>query len=225
MSGEVVQNLDATIGYGRFILSGALATVELTIFSCALALLMAFLAGLALLSRSYSIRAVARIYVEFFRGTSIFVQLFAAYFVLPLVGISLTPVQAGVLAIGLNGGAYGSEVVRAGIQAVGRDQTEASIALNLTRWQAMWWVILPQAVVVMLPSFGNLAIEIMKATAVASLVTVSELTFQAQMVRSQTGETAIPFLLILVTYLVIASVLTALVRLLERRFSRGTAGA
>ncbi|RWK66801.1 ectoine/hydroxyectoine ABC transporter permease subunit EhuC [Mesorhizobium sp.] len=218
-----MQNLDATLGYGQFILSGALATVELTIFSCALALLMAFLAGLALLSRYFRVRGLARIYVEFFRGTSIFVQLFAAYFVLPLAGISLSPVQAGVLAIGLNGGAYGAEVVRAGIQAIGRDQTEATIALNLTRWQAMRWVILPQAVVVMLPSFGNLAIEIMKSTAVASLVTVSELTFQAQMVRSQTGGTAMPFLLILVTYLVIASVLMTLVRWLERRFSRGIA--
>ncbi|ESY10767.1 ectoine/hydroxyectoine ABC transporter permease subunit EhuC [Mesorhizobium sp. LNJC394B00] len=218
-----MQNLDATLGYGQFILSGALATVELTIFSCALAFLMAFLAGLALLSRYFGVRVVARIYVEFFRGTSIFVQLFTAYFVLPLAGISLSPVQAGVLAIGLNGGAYGAEVVRAGVQAIARDQTEATIALNLTRWQAMRWVILPQAVVVMLPSFGNLAIEIMKSTAVASLVTVSELTFQAQMVRSQTGGTAMPFLLILVTYLVIASVLMALVRWLERRFSRGIA--
>ncbi|RWA88124.1 MAG: ectoine/hydroxyectoine ABC transporter permease subunit EhuC [Mesorhizobium sp.] len=218
-----MQNLDATLGYGQFILSGALATVELTIFSCVLALLMAFLAGLALLSRYFGVRVVARTYVEFFRGTSIFVQLFAAYFVLPLAGISLSPVQAGVLAIGLNGGAYGAEIVRAGVQAIARDQTEATIALNLTRWQAMQWVILPQAVVVMLPSFGNLAIEIMKSTAVASLVTVSELTFQAQMVRSQTGGTAMPYVLILVTYLVIASVLMALVRWLERRFSRGIA--
>ncbi|MCW1410677.1 ectoine/hydroxyectoine ABC transporter permease subunit EhuC [Rhizobium sp. 1AS11] len=218
-----MQNLGLTLGYGQFILSGALATIQLTVFSCVLALAVAFLAGLALLSRKLWARAVARIYVEFFRGTSIFVQLFAAYFVLPLAGLSLTPVQAGVLAIGLNGGAYGAEVVRAGIQSVGRDQTEATLALNLTRWQALWWVILPQAVVVMLPSFGNLSIEIMKATAVASLVTVSELTFQAQMVRSQTGETAMPFILIFVTYLIIASVLMALVRWLERRFGRGIA--
>ncbi|MBY3360055.1 ectoine/hydroxyectoine ABC transporter permease subunit EhuC [Rhizobium laguerreae] len=218
-----MQDLNATLGYGQFILSGALATIELTVLSCVLALLMAFLAGLSLLSRYFGIRAIARTYVEFFRGTSIFVQLFAAYFVLPLAGISLSPLQAGVLAIGMNGGAYGAEVVRAGIRSVGRDQTEATIALNLTRSQAMWWVILPQAVVVMLPSFGNLAIEIMKATAVASLVTVSELTFQAQMVRSQTGGTAMPFLLIFVTYLLIASVLMTLVRWLERRFSRGAA--
>jgi polar amino acid transport system permease protein len=218
-----MQNLETTLGYGQFILSGALATIQLTVFSCILAFLIAFLAGLSLLSRRLWVRAVARIYVEFFRGTSIFVQLFAAYFVLPLAGISLTPVQAGVLAIGLNGGAYGAEVVRAGILAVGPDQTEATIALNLTRWQAMRWVILPQAIVVMLPSFGNLAIEIMKSTAVASLVTVSELTFQAQMVRSQTGETAMPFILIFVTYLLIASVLMALVRWLEKRFGRGIA--
>ncbi|TCU31477.1 ectoine/hydroxyectoine ABC transporter permease subunit EhuC [Rhizobium azibense] len=216
-----MQNFESAIGYGWFILTGALATVELTVFSCLLALLVAMLTGIALTTDSFVLRGAARTYVEIFRGTSVFVQLFAAFFVLPFVGISLTPIQSGVLALGLNGGAYGAEVVRAAINAIGRDQREAAIALNLTRRQALWWVILPQAVVLMLPSFGNLAIEIMKGTAVASLITVSELTFQAQTVRAQTGDTAMPFLLIMVTYLVIASVLTSFVRWLEKRFSNG----
>ncbi|QRM32179.1 ectoine/hydroxyectoine ABC transporter permease subunit EhuC [Microvirga sp. VF16] len=216
-----MQNVESSLDFGWFILTGALATVQLTVFSCILALMVALLTGIALTNQSLFVRAAARTYVEFFRGTSVFVQLFAAYFVLPFVGISLTPIQAGVLALGLNGGAYGAEVVRAAINAVGRDQREATIALNLTRWQALWWVVLPQAVVLMLPSFGNLAIEIMKGTAVASLITVSELTFQAQTVRSQTGDTAVPFLLIMATYLVIASVLMSFVRWLERRFGRG----
>ncbi|MCA1444671.1 ectoine/hydroxyectoine ABC transporter permease subunit EhuC [Ensifer sp. IC4062] len=216
-----MENLEALIGYGWYILTGAWATVQLTVFSCIVALVVAMIAGIVLTSNSHLVRLVARFYVEFFRGTSVFVQLFAAYFVLPLVGIALSPIQAGVLALGLNGGAYGAEVVRAAINAVGRDQREATIALNLTRWQALWWVILPQAVVLMLPSFGNLAIEIMKGTAVASLITVSELTFQAETVRSQTGDTAIPFLLIMVTYLAMASLMMAFVRWLEKLFGRG----
>ncbi|MGX5851315.1 ectoine/hydroxyectoine ABC transporter permease subunit EhuC [Mesorhizobium sp. PL10] len=216
-----MQNLGSSIDYGWFILTGAIATVQLTVFGCLLALIVAILAGIALTTQSLILRAVARTYVEIFRGTSVFVQIFAAYFVLPFIGISLSPIQSGALALGLNGGAYGAEVVRAAINAVGPDQREATIALNLTRWQALWWVILPQAIVLMLPSFGNLAIEIMKGTAVASLITVSELTFQAQMVRGQTGDTAMPFLLIMVTYLLIASVLTSFVRWLERRFGRG----
>ncbi|MFA1676034.1 ectoine/hydroxyectoine ABC transporter permease subunit EhuC [Rhizobium mongolense] len=214
-------NFESAVGFGWFILSGTWATLQLTVFSCLLALVLAMLAGIGLTTQSVFVRIAVRTYVEIFRGTSVFVQLFAAFFVLPFVGISLTPIQSGVLALGLNGGAYGAEVVRAAINAVGRDQREATIALNLTRWQALWWVVLPQAVVLMLPSFGNLAIEIMKGTAVASLITVSELTFQAQTVRAQTGDTAMPFLLIMVTYLLIASVLTSFVRWLERRFGRG----
>ncbi|UVK48236.1 ectoine/hydroxyectoine ABC transporter permease subunit EhuC (plasmid) [Mesorhizobium sp. AR07] len=220
-----MNNFESAIGYSWFILTGAVATVELTFLSCLLALILAMLSGIALTADQISVRAITRIYVEIFRGTSVFVQLFAAYFVLPFVGVSLSPLQSGVLALGLNGGAYGAEVVRAALNAVGRDQREATIALNLTRWQSLWWVILPQAVVFMLPSFGNLAIELMKGTAVASLITVSELTFQAQVVRGQTGDTAMPFLLILVIYLLIASALISFVRWLERRFGRGIVSA
>ncbi|MER8691124.1 ectoine/hydroxyectoine ABC transporter permease subunit EhuC [Mesorhizobium sp. M1136] len=220
-----MHSFESAIGYSWFILTGALATVELTLLSCLLALILAMLAGIALTADNIFVRAVTRTYVEIFRGTSVFVQLFAAYFVLPFVGVSLSPLQSGVLALGLNGGAYGAEVVRAALNAVGRDQREATVALNLTGWQALWWVILPQAVVFMLPSFGNLAIELMKGTAVASLITVSELTFQAQVVRGQTGDTAMPFLLIMVTYLLIASVLVSFVRWLERRFGRGITSA
>jgi polar amino acid transport system permease protein len=216
-----VFNFGKSVDFAAVILHGVIATVELTVFSCLLALVAAFIAGLALLSKHATIRCIARSYVEVLRGTSVFVQLFAAYFILPLMGLTLTPVEAAVLALGLNGGAYGAEVVRSGIQAVGRDQTEATIAVNLTRFQAMRWIIIPQALVLMLPSFGNLAIEIMKGTAVASLITVSELTFQAQTVRSQTGDTAFPFLSILIIYLVIASALMIVVRWIERRYRRG----
>ncbi|WP_201840717.1 ectoine/hydroxyectoine ABC transporter permease subunit EhuC [Microvirga zambiensis] len=216
-----MESFDSLVSYAWFILGGAAATLELTVLSCTLGLIVSLIAGLSLLSKKLLVRWAARTYIELFRGTSLFVQLFAAYFVLPLAGIPLSPIQAGVLAIGLNGGAYGAEVVRAAIQAVGNDQREATIALNLTRWQAMRWIIFPQAVPLMLPTFGNLAIETMKATAIASLISVSELTFQAQMVRTQTGGTALPFITILITYLAIASMMMALVRWLERRLSRG----
>ncbi|TJW43469.1 MAG: ectoine/hydroxyectoine ABC transporter permease subunit EhuC, partial [Mesorhizobium sp.] len=89
-------------GYFGLILQGALVTIELTLMGSVLALFMAFIAGLGRLSRFFVIRALATAYIEFFRGTSIFVQLFWAYFVLPFIGISLTPLQAGVLALGLN---------------------------------------------------------------------------------------------------------------------------
>jgi len=144
--------------------------------------------------------------------------------VLPLAGISLTPLQAGVLALGLNVGAYAAEVVRGAIQSVGREQYEACIALNLGRWQGMRHVILPQALLVMLPTFGNNAIELLKATSVVSLISLADLTFQAQVVRSQTGNTLMPFTTILIIYFVLALVISWGVRSLERRMARGIDG-
>jgi polar amino acid transport system permease protein len=211
-------------GYLGLILQGALITIELTLMGSVLALIMAFLAGLGRLSRFFVFRALATAYIEFFRGTSIFVQLFWAYFVLPFIGISLTPLQAGVLALGLNVGAYAAEVVRGAIQSIGREQYEACTALNLGRLQAMRYVILPQALLVMLPTFGNNAIELLKATAVVSLISLTDLTFQAQVVRSQTGNTLVPFTTILIIYFVLALIISWGVRSLERRMARGLDG-
>lgn len=211
-------------GYLDLILQGALVTIKLTLMGSVLALVMAFLAGLGRLSRFFAVRALATIYIEFFRGTSIFVQLFWAYFVLPMLGFELTPVQAGVLALGLNVGAYAAEVVRGAVQSIGREQYEACTALNLSRWQGMRHVILPQAFLVMLPTFGNNAIELLKATSVVSLISLADLTFQAQVVRAQTGNTLVPFATILVIYFVLALLISWGTRSLERRLSRGLDG-
>ncbi|MBP2292863.1 ectoine/hydroxyectoine ABC transporter permease subunit EhuC [Azospirillum rugosum] len=211
-------------GYIGLMLDGARVTVELTVLGCALALPVAFAAGLGRLSRFWAVRALALAYIEFFRGTSIFVQLFWAYFVLPLIGFELTPLQAGVLALGLNVGAYGAEVVRSAVQSIGREQHEACVALNLTRWQGLRHVLLPQAFVVMIPTFGNNAIELLKATSVVSLISLTDLTFQAQVVRSQTGSTAIPFLTVLVIYFALASAISFGMKTLERRMTRGLDG-
>ena len=211
-------------GYLSLILQGALVTVQLTVMGSALALVMAFLAGLGRLSRHFAVRALATTYIEFFRGTSIFVQLFFAYFVLPFAGIQLTPLQAGVLALGLNVGAYGAEVVRGAILSVGKEQYEACVALNLSRWQCMRRIILPQALLVMLPTFGNNAIELLKATSVVSLISLADITFQANIVRSQTGNTLVPFATILILYFVFAMIIAFSIRALERRMARGLDG-
>ena len=211
-------------GYIGLILQGALVTVELTVYGSLLALVMAFVAGLGRISRFAALRWLATAYIEFFRGTSIFVQLFFAYFVLPFAGLTLSPLQAGVLALGLNVGAYAAEVVRGAILSVGREQYEACIALNLSRWQCMRRVILPQALLVMLPTFGNNAIELLKATSVVSLISLTDMTFQANVVRAQTGNTLVPFATILVLYFVLAMIIAFSVRALERRMARGLDG-
>jgi polar amino acid transport system permease protein len=211
-------------GYIGLILQGAVVTIELTLMGSVLALIFAFLAGLGRLSHFRIVRVLATVYIEFFRGTSIFVQLFWVYFVLPFAGLSLTPLEAGVLALGLNVGAYAAEVVRGGIQAIGKEQYEACTALNLNRWQRMRYVILPQAFLIMLPTFGNNAIELLKATSVVSLISLTDMTFQASVVRAQTGHTAVPFITILVLYFIMAQAIAFGMRFAERRLARGLDG-
>jgi polar amino acid transport system permease protein len=144
--------------------------------------------------------------------------------VLPLFGFPLTPLLAAILALGLNVGAYGAEVVRGAVRSIGREQHEACIACNLTRYQAMRHVIMPQAFVLMLPTFGNNAIELLKGTAVVSLISLGDMTFQAQIVRAQTGSTTVPFLTILILYFLMALAISATTRKLESRQAEGLEG-
>jgi len=199
------------------LIRGAGITIQLTLVSAALALGMALVAGLARLSPLWPLRFVAGLYVEVFRGTSVLVQLFWFYFALPLFGIRLDAFTAGVLALGLNVGAYGAEVVRGAIRSVPVGQTEAAIALNFTPWQRMRRIILPQAFVLMLPPFGNQLIELLKATALVSLITIPEMTFQGLTLRQTTGRTNEIFLWLLVLYFAVAYPLTLGVRWIERR--------
>ena len=166
-------------------------------------------------------RAIATIYLEFFRGTSAIVQMFFMYFVLPLLGVFLPALMAGIVACGFNLGAYGSEVVRASVQSVGREQREAAKALNYTNFQLYRYVLIPQAIPVMIPSFGNLVIELLKLTAVASLITISDLTFMSQIIRVQTALTLEPLILIMVIYFILSSILVSGTKWLERYFSAG----
>jgi polar amino acid transport system permease protein len=199
------------------LLRGAWVTVQLTVYGSALALVLALAFGLMGTARSRWLRAPARVYVEFLRGTATLVLMYWLFYALPLAGLRLTPMFAAVLALGLNIGAYGAEVVRGAVNAVPRAQYEAAVALNLRPAQRMRRVLLPQAVPLMLPPFGNLLIELMKGTALVSLISIGDLMLRAQQIREATGQTAAVFLVILVMYFVIAQVLQLLVRYLERR--------
>ena len=160
-------------------------------------------------------------YVDVFRGTSALVQLFWVYFALPLLGVRLDAMTAGILVLGLNVGSYGSEVVRGAIQAVPREQYDAAAALNLSERQTMWRVILPQAALAMIPPFGNLFIELLKGTALVSLITLSELTFQGQTLLAATLRSGEIFGLILVLYFLLALMISSGMKRLERRLAVG----
>lgn len=200
-------------------LRGLSTTIQMTVFGAALALVVAIFTGVLRASPFFIIRAISGAYVEVFRGTSVLVQMFWMVFVLPQLGVNLSPLQAGILALGLNVGAYGAEVVRGAIQSIPRGQIEAAIALNMTPMLMMRRVILPQAMVRILPPFGNLLIELLKATSLASLILLADVTFQAQTLRQSVGVARITEIygLLLVIYFVIAYPLTLGVRWLESR--------
>ncbi|WP_159941532.1 MULTISPECIES: ectoine/hydroxyectoine ABC transporter permease subunit EhuC [unclassified Nocardiopsis] len=202
-------------------LDGAWVTVQLTLGGSALAFVLAMFFGTMGTIRHWLPRAVATVYVEVFRGIAALVLMFWMAFALPqLSGFQLDDRFAAILALGLNVGAYGAEVVRSSINAVPRAQVEAAVALNFSWSQRMRLVVLPQAWAQMLPTFGNLVIELMKATAVVFLIGVVDLTAVAQQMRQSTGETVIAFVGAFVLYYLIAQVLILGMRLLERRANR-----
>ncbi len=210
---------DEISGYLGTILEGASTTVVITAGGIALATVMSFLAGLAMLSPITAVRAVSRVYVEVWRGTSEVVQLFWIFYALPvLLAIQLESLFAAVLVIGLNGGAYGAEIVRGAVQSVPRAQREGAIALNLSPFDRMRRVILPQALVEMVPPFNNLYIQLLKGSALVSLVLLSDLTFQAVSVvlPINSSDALLILTLLLVGYLVLSVLITALMRWVER---------
>lgn len=213
--------MDQVLEYSPILIQGTITTIELTVASAIVALIISFVVGLSRFSRFAAVRIAAIIYLEFFRGTSAIVQMFFMFYVLPLLGVHLSSLLAGIIACGFNLGSYGSEVVRGAVQSVPRAQHEAAVALNYTTYQKYRYVLLPQAIPVMIPTFGNLLIELLKLTAVASLITISDLTFMAQIIRVQTALTLEPFLIIMVIYFIIASCLVGMVDFIAKKINKG----
>ncbi len=205
-------------------LQGAVLSAGITVLSFAFAVPIALVAGLGLLARPRPIRIVARIYVEFWRGTSVIVQLFWAYFVPPLFGIEIGAVETGVIVLSLNVGAYGSEIVRGAVQAVPRGQWEACTALNIPTWKSIRRIIVPQAVPGMVPPFGNLIVETLKATALLSLIAVPELTSKAYMLVFSGENIFEVYGLVLGIYFLIALPMTLGTFRIDRHLRRGYAG-
>ena len=172
--------------HGATLLLGTVTTLKVLVCSIILYVVISMIFGLMRLSKNPIIQGTATVYIEFFRGTSLLVQLFWVYYVLPFFGISLEAFTAGVVALGLNFGAYGAEIVRGGILAVPKGQWEAAFALNFSSSKRMKNIIIPQIFPIILPPAANLTVELLKATALVALVTVVDLTFEARQINSIT---------------------------------------
>lgn len=206
------------------LMKGAEITAIIGIVSTLLGAIMAFVAGIARVECGRVLSWIALVYIEIFRGTSLLVQLFWLFYALPLVGISFDPVTTGIAGLALNIGAYGAEVVRGALQAIPLQQREAARALNFGWAHSLFRIYLPQAVIEMMPSFGNLAVQNLKDTSLVSLITISDLTFRAQSLRNLTPNDSVTiYSLTLLGYFAMALVFSAFMRWFERRLRRGPA--
>jgi polar amino acid transport system permease protein len=205
------------------LLKGAEATAIIAAVSTALGAVMAFIIGVARVAGGPVLSKIALVYVEFMRGVPLLVKFFWLYYALPLIGLSLGPVTTGVVGLVLNISAYGAEVVRGGLQSVPDQQHEAARALNFSKFYTLLHISLPQAVIEMMPAFGNLAIQNLKDTALVSLISIADLTFQAQQLRNITLDSTRVFTLTLIGYFIMALALSLVMRLIEQKLRRGPA--
>jgi len=201
-------------------------TISIFIVSAIFSYIMAIFSGLCRLSKNPFIRVGTGIYVEIFRGTSLIVQLFWLYYAIPMLfGIQLgSNWWTGIIAIGLNYGAYLSEVVRSSIVAVSDGQREAATALNMTRLQRMRLIIFPQAIRMMLPEFGNYTIQVLKATSLVSLIGLTDILYYGDIIRSTNLiQAPLVYVLILVFYFILALPFIWLTRKAEEYSKKGVA--
>lgn len=211
------KNFQALLEAAPRLLEGIGTTLFLTAGGAAVAFAVALSLGLMAWQHNVVLRASARVVIEFFRGTSLVVQLFWFFFVLPQFGIMLDPLLVGVLALGVNYGAYGAEAVRGSISSVSRGQWEATHALSMSSVHRMRRIIFPQAWALMLPSLANLLIHLLKGTAIVSFITLQDFTFHTDLLRIETDTFFALGLVAMVGYFLIAYVLTLGMNALEVR--------
>jgi polar amino acid transport system permease protein len=209
-------------GWTPFIFGGVGLTVLLSILSIALASILALLGALGRLSKSPPAYALATFYISLIRGTPLLLQIFFFFLALPQLGITLTGLWAGVLALGLNYGAYMTEIMRAGIQSVGVGQREAALAIGMTQRQIMRRIVLPQAFKLVIPPIGNQFIAMLKDTSlIATTGFVWEILWRAQKVGRANFRSLEALLIAAVFYWIITIMFSTAQARLETHMARG----
>jgi polar amino acid transport system permease protein len=225
--------------FSSTILSGVVLTIELTLGSMAIGIVLGIILAVLRMSKNPILAGVSSAYIWFFRGTPLLVQIIFWYnlaALLPRIGIGIpfgpqfvsgsvntliAPITAALLGLGLNEGAYMSEIVRAGMLSVGNGQVEAAQSLGMTQSQTFRKIVLPQAMRVIVPPTGNQVIGMLKGTSLVSVIAIAELLYSAQIIYSNNYQT-IPLLIVAsLWYLVMTTVLSVGQHFLERKYGRG----
>jgi len=218
----IALNLDFIQKNFLFIAGGLGQTLLVSFLSITLAIFLALVAALGRLSKFPPFYALSTFYVSLIRGTPLYLQIFFFFLALPQLGIILTGLFAGVLALGLNYGAYMSEIFRAGLSSVGRGQREAAIALGMTPWQTMKRVILPQAMKFAIPPIGNDFIAMTKDSALVSATGfVHEVMWRATKVGRAQFNNLEALIMAAIFYWIMTIMLTYVQSIIETRLAKG----
>ncbi len=205
--------------FAPFIAQGALQTILISVVSILFAMILALLSALARLSKSPPLVAISTFYVSLIRGTPLYLQVIFFFLALPQMGIYFSGFWAGVIALGLNYGAYMSEIFRAGILSVGKGQHEAATALGMNNWQKMRYIVLPQALRLAIPPIGNEYIAMLKDSSLVSVTGfVREILWRAQRVGRQNFRNLEALLIAAIFYWILTLIFTALQARVEARF-------
>ncbi len=196
---------------------GAVTTIEITALSFLVAVIIGLLFALLKLGAPRPVSWLIDAYVELFRNTPVLAQIFIIYFGLAYSGIKVASIPSAIIALGLNGGAILTEVFRAGLAAVHRGQREAALAVGMTPWISLRFIILPQTWRITLPPLGNYAIALLKDTAVVSAIAAPEIMFYARNLVTSTFETTFIYVLVALLYFALSFPLARLVSRFEQR--------
>jgi len=195
-------------------------TIPLTLISFTGGIILALITAMMRISKSRVLQFPAAVYVSAIRGTPLLVQLFIIFYGLPNIGVNLDPFISAVIAFVLNVGAYGSEIIRASILSIPKGQWEAAYTIGMTRWQALYRIILPQAARVSVPPLSNSFISLVKDTSLASLVLVAELFRKAQEIAARTYDFLLLYVEAALIYWVICFLLSLVQMMIEKRLDR-----
>ena len=212
-------NFDLVVNSFPLLLVGAGVTIKITALSVALGVVIGLFVCIARISRLRILRVLAAVYVDFFRGTPLLVQIFLVYFALPVItGQRVDPFVAAIGSCGINSGAYVAEIFRAGIQSIDKGQMEAGRSLGMTWVQTMRYIIVPQAFKRVIPPLGNEFIALLKDSSLVSVIGFEELTRRGQLIIAKTYGSLEIWISVAVIYLAMTLTISRFVAYLERRY-------
>ena len=218
MDGLMTFDMNLVVNSFPLLLIGAGVTIQITVLSTAIGFVIGLIVGVARISNLRVLRMLAEVYVEFFRGTPLLVQIFLFYFALPVItGQRIDPFIAAISACGINSGAYVAEIFRAGIQSIDEGQMEAGRSLGMTWLQTMRYIIVPQAFKRVIPPLGNEFIAMLKDSSLVSVIGFEELTRRGQLIIAKTYGSFEIWMSVAVIYLVMTLTISRFVAYLERR--------